>query len=81
MPQPETQDAKTFFNQGFQQLQAGNYEAALTSFKNALALDPNNPKTWEQRGIALQNLGRYVEAIAALKPRILTSKTVLQSSA
>ena len=59
------QDAVTLFNQGIEQLQAGNYTAALTYFDRALAINPDDPNIWEKRGSALQNLGNYAAAIAS----------------
>lgn len=41
------------------------YEEAIESFDRALAIEPNY-KCWENRGIALQQLGRYDEALASL---------------
>ena len=65
MTQLESEDAIALFNQGLEQLQAGNDMAALDYFDNALAINLNEPKIWEKRAVALQNLGRYVEAIAS----------------
>ncbi|HEY9795082.1 MAG TPA: tetratricopeptide repeat protein [Leptolyngbyaceae cyanobacterium] len=65
MTPPQPQDTLTLFNQGLQQLQAGNYSAALTYFDSALAINPNDPNIWEKRASALQNLGNYAAAIAS----------------
>jgi len=67
MTPPQLQDAIALFNQGLQQLQAGNYSAALADFDTALAISPNNPSIWEKRALALQNLGRYAAALASNK--------------
>ena len=34
-------------------------------YNKALELEPNNYRTWNERGIALIKLGRYEEAIAS----------------
>src|SRR4028119_945734 len=75
MTQLESQDAISLglvrssaialFNQGLEQLQAGNYSAALDYFDDALTMNLSDPTIWEKRAVALQNLGRYVEAIAS----------------
>ena len=67
MTPPQLQDAIALFNQGLQQLQAGNYSAALADFDTALAISPNNPNIWEKRALVLQNLGRYAAALASNK--------------
>lgn len=59
------QDAVTLFTQGIEQLQAGNYTAALTYFDSALAINPDDPNIWEKRASALYNLGQIKEAIAS----------------
>ena len=65
MTPPQPQDAVTLFNQGIEQLQAGNYSVALTYFDSALAINPNDPNIWEKRASALQNLGNYAAALAS----------------
>jgi tetratricopeptide (TPR) repeat protein len=52
-------------DQGLERLQAGDYEAALELFDKVLAQNPQEPNAWYQKGLALQKLGRYVEAVAA----------------
>ncbi|NER92314.1 MAG: tetratricopeptide repeat protein [Symploca sp. SIO1B1] len=44
---------------------ARNYTAAVTSYDQALAIQPDNYQTWHYRGLALENLGLYEEAIAS----------------
>jgi len=65
MTPSQPQDTVALFNQGLQQLQAGNYSAALTYFDSALAINPNDPNIWEKRASALQNLGNYAAAIVS----------------
>ncbi|MEQ8957947.1 MAG: tetratricopeptide repeat protein, partial [Coleofasciculus sp. C2-GNP5-27] len=44
---------------------SGNqYEKALASFDQAIALNPDCYQTWQNRGIALGNLDRYEESLA-----------------
>ncbi|NEP56288.1 MAG: tetratricopeptide repeat protein [Symploca sp. SIO2G7] len=44
---------------------AQQYTAAVSSYDQALAIQPDNYQTWHYRGLALENLGRYEEAIAS----------------
>ena len=41
------------------------YQEAISSYDNALKLKPDGPKAWNNRGIALDYLGRYEEAISS----------------
>jgi tetratricopeptide (TPR) repeat protein len=52
-------------NQGLERLQAGDYEAALNLLDRAIAENPRQPDAWYQKGLVLQKLGRYVEAVVA----------------
>ncbi len=68
-------DWEVWFNLGIEQFQAGNYQSALTSFNETLALNSNNSTAWNVRGVILcDRLQRYEEAVAsfdralALKP-------------
>ena len=68
--QPELQDTKAHLaieclKPVGQYFEVGNYNAALTCFENALALDPNNHDAWNGRGIALCQLKIYGEGIAS----------------
>jgi len=65
MTPPQPQEAVALFNEGLQQLQAGNYSVALTYFDSSLAINPDDPNIWEKRASALQNLGNYAAAIAS----------------
>jgi tetratricopeptide (TPR) repeat protein len=51
--------------QGITQLQAKNYHVALELLEQATTHNPSSPDVWYQKGLALQNLGRYSEASAA----------------
>jgi Flp pilus assembly protein TadD len=50
-------------SQGVEQLQSGDYGAALELFDKVLEQNPQEPNAWYQKGLALQKLGRYVEAV------------------
>jgi CHAT domain-containing protein/Flp pilus assembly protein TadD len=50
-------------SQGVEKLQSGDYGAALELFDKVLAQNPQQPNAWYQKGLALQKLGRYVEAV------------------
>ena len=50
-------------NIGKKQLEDGQYDNALNSFEEAIALNQNDPDLWNLKGIALRSLGRYNEAI------------------
>lgn len=54
-----------FLSQGVERLQAGEYEAALILFEQAIVQNPQQPDSWYQKGLALQKLGRYAEAVVA----------------
>lgn len=58
------QSAQEWFNQGIQQVEAGDNEAALSSFIKALELEPKNIDAWFRRGDTLQKLDRTEEAIS-----------------
>ncbi|MEM9220207.1 MAG: tetratricopeptide repeat protein [Cyanobacteria bacterium P01_F01_bin.150] len=40
------------------------YEEAVESYDQAIARNPEHPQTWINRGIALQDMEQYEEAIA-----------------
>jgi len=44
---------------------AQNYKAAIASYDNALQIKPDKHEAWNNRGIALDDLGRKEEAIAS----------------
>lgn len=46
-------------------MKLGQYEAAISSYDRALAVNPDDPQTLTNRGNALRYTGRYDEAIAA----------------
>jgi Flp pilus assembly protein TadD len=44
-------------------LKRGDYEAALVAYERAVELEPDNAKTYNNRGVALARLGRYDDAL------------------
>ncbi|MEB3311438.1 MAG: tetratricopeptide repeat protein [Snowella sp.] len=64
-PLPET--AEGWFQRGLQQANIGDLEAAIASWDQALALDPDFIPAWQSRGSALGNLGRLDEAITCFE--------------
>jgi tetratricopeptide (TPR) repeat protein/CHAT domain-containing protein len=56
---------ETYFNQGMDKLEAGEYEAALQLFDQVLLYDSNHYRAWINRGNALGNLGQLEAAIAS----------------
>ncbi len=59
-----------FIEQGKQLLAQENYQEAIALFDRALELKSDNPKAWNQRGIALRELQRYEGAIAAFNKAV-----------
>ena len=57
------ESTSTLIALGKSQLEAGNFNDALSSFEQAIFLDQKNPDLWNLKGIALRSLGRYDEAI------------------
>ena len=56
-------DDNSWFDQGCQQLERGDFEDALFSFEKVIELEPDNHEAWRKRGNALADLGRLEEAI------------------
>jgi tetratricopeptide (TPR) repeat protein len=56
-----------WFNLGFLQEEAGEYEAACASFTKATQMSPDIDRAWYGLGLVLIRLKRFDEAIAALK--------------
>ncbi|NEZ66753.1 tetratricopeptide repeat protein [Leptolyngbyaceae cyanobacterium CCMR0082] len=52
---------------GLEQLKSRSYEAALTSFETAIAMEPNQFQGWLGKGEALYGLRRYAEAGTAYR--------------
>jgi tetratricopeptide (TPR) repeat protein len=56
-----------WFNLGFLQDEAAQYEQAYTSFEQATALNPEIDRAWYGLGLVAIRLRRWDEALAALK--------------
>ncbi|MEH2411539.1 tetratricopeptide repeat protein, partial [Nostoc sp.] len=63
--QPESRKASLLFELGRLLSTANEYEAALTSYDQALKFKPDYHEAWNNRGIALHDLERNEEAIAS----------------
>ncbi|VXD22491.1 Protein prenyltransferase, alpha subunit [Planktothrix serta PCC 8927] len=56
-------DDNSWFDQGCQQVEKGNFEDALFCFEKVIQLEPDNHVAWSNRGAALSLFGRLEEAI------------------
>jgi tetratricopeptide (TPR) repeat protein len=63
--QASLEQATTWFHQGIEQDQSGNFEESLASYDKALEIRPDLIELWFNRGNALFNLGRFEEALAS----------------
>ncbi|MDJ0507727.1 MAG: tetratricopeptide repeat protein [Crocosphaera sp.] len=63
--QPASETVETYFNQGIEQANLGDLEAAIALWDQALAIDANFAPAWHNRGSALGTLGQTEEAIAS----------------
>ncbi|CCI21411.1 CHAT domain-containing protein [Microcystis aeruginosa] len=59
------QDAEFWFVQGYQKYMNGDFIGAIASWDRALEIKPDKHEAWNNRGVALGNLGRFEEAIAS----------------
>ncbi|MDJ0659625.1 MAG: tetratricopeptide repeat protein [Crocosphaera sp.] len=64
-PQPSPETVETYFNQGVEQANLGDLDAAIALWDQALAIDPNFAPAWHNRGSALGTIGQTEEAIAS----------------
>ncbi|MEQ9551060.1 MAG: tetratricopeptide repeat protein [Coleofasciculus sp. G3-WIS-01] len=62
--------AAALLNQGKQQLKAQDFLGAIASFEKAIQIKPDYPEAWNNRGLALGNLGDYESAIASYEKAI-----------
>ncbi len=62
---PGAHDQRRMVQQGPRAPTPGRAEEALAAYDRALALDPNDADTWNNKGIALKALKRYEEAVVA----------------
>ena len=63
--EPSSETVETYFNQGMEQANLGDLEAAIALWDQALAIDPNFAPAWHNRGSALGTLGETEAAIAS----------------
>ncbi len=66
-----TNDAKLQYNKGVDYYNAGQYEQAVTSFKQAIVYDPNYIDAYYNLGSILEYLGNNEDALTAFKQIIL----------
>jgi len=57
------QDAKEYYDKGFEQIQAGKFEEAINFFDKSIELNPDVYISWFNRGIAKTRLGLYQDAL------------------
>ena len=65
VPQHQAGDAVAFVKQGFQLAAQQRFDAAVSSFDQAIALKPDFAEALISRGIALACLGRFEDAVAS----------------
>ena len=58
--------AATFVNRGILQMYSKDFARALVSYEEALKLEPDLAEAYVNKGVALVNLGRDQEAVAAI---------------
>ena len=66
----ESRSAEVWFNKGFAYSSLGRYEEAISSYEEAIRIDPQLAEAWNNKGIALANLGRQKDAIKAYEAAI-----------
>ncbi len=59
------QDAAFWFEQGYQKYTNGDFIGAIASYDRALEIKPDFHQAWNNRGNALDDLGRLEQAIAS----------------
>jgi tetratricopeptide (TPR) repeat protein len=62
--------ASSYIDAGERHADAGDWAAALQSYKQATAIDPRHPEAHIYVGDAYMNLGKYEEALAAYKDAV-----------
>ena len=56
---PSYKSVKTYFIQGFKQIESGDYRGAIANFNQVLNIDPNNAYAYIGRGFSRFSLGSY----------------------
>lgn len=64
-PPPENPAARDNLIDGINFAEIGDWNSALTSFNNAIALDDGDPKIYYNQGVAYFMLGNFSEAVTA----------------
>lgn len=60
-------DANYYYTIGNEQLDSKNYIPAINNYSKSLQFDSQNPNTYNNRGVAYYNLGKYNDAIRDYK--------------
>lgn len=76
-PTPPAGDARAdaYIAEGDRHADEGDWAAALKSYEQAVAVDPNQPRAHIYIGDAYMSLGKYVEAFAAYKEAVRVAPT------
>jgi CHAT domain-containing protein/Flp pilus assembly protein TadD len=69
----QNSEAEMLYQKGLAELQANKYQEALDYFDRAIAFKFNNFDVWSNRGVALQKLNRFDEAILSNQKAISLS--------
>lgn len=59
-----------FFEQGFEYMLSGNWEAAITEFNSAIKITPKHPQSYGNLGICYSNMQRKQDALHAFDKAI-----------
>jgi tetratricopeptide (TPR) repeat protein len=62
---PAAADADTEYNRGVRARVTGDWPAAVSAFRRAIAFRRDFPEAWNELGYALRNQGRYPESLDA----------------
>ncbi|MBN1166043.1 MAG: tetratricopeptide repeat protein [Methanospirillaceae archaeon] len=72
MNQDEDIFPEKFLNRGIEQIRIGEYQNAVTTLEEALEISPLYATAWAYKGLALQRMNRYDEAIEAYSMAIFS---------
>ncbi len=65
MSEQTSEDAEDLYDKAVDHVAEGDLEAAVASYREALAIDAAFADAWEGLSMALAELGKYPEALAA----------------